>query len=164
MSFSLIVAMSENRVIGKNNQLPWHLPNDLKHFKAITMGKIIIMGRKTYESIGRVLPGRPNIILSSNLEYLVPGGEVVHDIKALMALEADSDSEKMIIGGAMLYEDFLNKVDTIYLTKIHAVVEGDTFFPVLSNDWIEVETETQHFEATSENPFAYSFMVLRKKI
>lgn len=154
--------MSQNRVIGKDNQLPWHLPNDLKHFKAITMGKPIIMGRKTYESIGRVLPGRKNIILSSNSSYLVPGAEVVHDIEELVKLEVNSDSEHMIIGGAALYEYFLNKATTIYLTKIHADVEGDTFFPALSKDWVEVEGE--HFKVDPQHPFDYSFMVLRKRI
>lgn len=156
MSFSLIVAMTENRVIGANNQLPWHLPNDFKHFKAITMGKTIIMGRKTHESIGRILPGRRNIILSSQLEYTVPGGEVVHTIEEI----ATENSEQMIIGGAVLYEQFLNKADTIYLTMVHATLEGDTFFPVLTQDWLEVEN--QRFKADSLHQFDYSFITLKK--
>ena len=156
MSFSLIVAMTENRVIGYKNQLPWHLPNDFKHFKAITMGKPIIMGRKTHESIGRILPGRRNIILSSQLDYRVEGGEVVHHINEIL----ESDSEQMIIGGAMLYEQWLHKADTIYLTKVHAIVEGDTFFPLLTEEWVEMDAH--RFEADAQHEFAYSFIILKK--
>lgn len=154
---SFVVAMSENRVIGCNNQLPWHLPNDLKHFKALTMGKTIIMGRKTHESIGKALPGRTNIILSSNQTLQVPGCQIVHHIDEII----DIDSQQMIIGGETLYEQFLDKVSTIYLTKVHANVSGDKFFPELNSDWIEVEN--QRFEADLKHAFAYSFIVLRKK-
>jgi dihydrofolate reductase len=156
MSFSIVVAMSENRVIGLNNQLPWHLPNDFKHFKEITMGKPIIMGRKTYESIGKVLPGRKNIILSSNLDYTVPGGLVIHNLSEI----PESDLEQMIIGGAHLYKQCLDKADTIYLTIVHATLEGDTFFPELSKEWIEVDR--QRFEADDKHKFSYSFVTLKK--
>lgn len=155
---SFVVAMSENRVIGYNNQLPWHLPNDLKHFKALTMGKTIVMGRKTHESIGKALPGRTNVILSANQTLKIPGCQIVHHIDEI----TDVDSEKMIIGGATLYEQFLDKVNTIYLTKVHANILGDKFFPELNSDWIEVES--QRFEADLQHAFAYSFIILRKKI
>lgn len=154
---SFVVAMSENRAIGYDNQLPWHLPNDLKHFKALTMGKTIIMGRKTHESIGKALPGRTNVILSSNPTLHLLDCQVINDIHQI----ADTDSELMIIGGATLYEQFLDKVSTIYLTKVHANIVGDKFFPLLNSDWVEVEN--QRFEADEKHAFAYSFIVLRKK-
>lgn len=157
MSFSLVVAMSENRVIGYKNQLPWHLPNDLKHFKALTMGKTIIMGRKTHESIAKVLVGRHNIIVSAQLDYQVPGASVVHSLDEI----SEENSEKMVIGGAKLYQQFLDKADTIYLTKVHAIVEGDTFFPPLTQNWIAIDT--QAFEADSQHAFAYSFITLKKR-
>lgn len=153
--------MSENGVIGKDNQLPWHLPNDLKHFKALTMGKTIIMGRKTFESIGKVLPGRKNIIISSDTNYTVPDGTVIHNINELIAQDKhDSESEKMIIGGATLYNYFLDKANIIYLTKVHSVIEGDTFFPELSNEWEIAGVE--HFEVDPKHEFAYSFITLKK--
>lgn len=155
--FSFVVAMSENRAIGYNNQLPWHLPNDLKHFKALTIGKTIIMGRKTYDSIGKALPGRTNVILSSNATLQIPDCQVINDIHQI----PDSNAELMIIGGATLYEQFLDTVSTIYLTKVHANILGDKFFPVLNSDWVEIEN--QRFEADEKHPFAYSFIVFRRK-
>jgi len=149
--------MSENRVIGYKNQLPWHLPNDLKHFKTLTMGKAIIMGRKTYESIGRPLPGRINVVLSSNPTLVIPGCQVIHRIDEI---NMNTQTEQMIIGGSTLYEQYIDKVSTIYLTKVHANIVGDAFFPELNDDWVAVESE--RFEADEKHSFAYSFIVLKK--
>lgn len=160
MSISLIVAMSDNRVIGNNNQLPWHLPNDLKHFKALTMGKTIVMGRKTYESIGKALPGRRNIVMSSDLNFKAPDCQVVHTMEDLEEIVDFRDSEIMIIGGARLFEQFLERASALYLTQVHAVVRGDVMFPELKGMWKEETRE--RFEADTEHAFAYSFIKLQK--
>ncbi|HVY54116.1 MAG TPA: type 3 dihydrofolate reductase [Gammaproteobacteria bacterium] len=160
MRISAIVAMSENRVIGKNNQLPWHLPADLKHFKAVTMGKPILMGRKTYESIGRLLPGRQNIIITRNPGFHVEGATIVHSIaEGLQA--AGMVEEVMVIGGAELFREMLPLCYRLYLTIIHTQIEGDSFFPELSPDWVEVANEFH--AADQDNPFAYRFLILDKK-
>jgi dihydrofolate reductase len=127
---SLIVAMAHNRVIGKDNGMPWHLPADLKHFKAVTLGKPVIMGRKTFESIGKALPKRRNLVVSRNPDYQAPGCEVIHSLEAALALVKDVP-EVCIIGGAQLFEEALPQADRLYLTFIDLHVEGDTFFP----DW-----------------------------
>ena len=160
MKLSIIVAMSNNRVIGRDNTMPWHLPADLRHFKHITLGKPILMGRKTYESIGRPLPERHNIVITRDNSYTTPGCTVVHSIDAALQTAAGSD-EVMVIGGAEFYRQVLPQVDTIYLTQIHAELEGDTFFPVLDDaNWREVERE--NFEADDNNPYAYSFVKLER--
>ena len=128
MRLSICVAMAENRVIGKDNKMPWHLSADLRYFKKITMGKPILMGRKTYESIGRPLPGRQNIIISRNPDYQQLGCEVYHSIDS--AIDACSGKEElMIIGGASFYQAMLPKASYLYLTRIHKTFDGDTFFP-----------------------------------
>lgn len=128
MTLSIIVAMAENRIIGKDNRLPWHLPEDLKHFKEITMGKPVIMGRKTYESIGRPLPGRENIVLTRNKSYQAKGAKVISSLQE--AIKACPSAEEIfIIGGAELYKETLSKADRLYLTVIHKDFEGDAYFP-----------------------------------
>lgn len=132
MTISLIVAMSENRVIGKNNQLPWHIPEDLKRFKKLTMGHPIIMGRKTFESIGRPLPGRDNFILSRNPKYSVPGTTTFQSLDAVISFAKEKysvDEEFFIIGGEQIFKQALPLANRIYLTKILSQVDGDTFFP-----------------------------------
>ncbi|MBL6985557.1 MAG: dihydrofolate reductase [Methylobacter sp.] len=160
MKISLIVAMASNRAIGLNNQMPWHLSADLKKFKKITMGSPILMGRKTYESIGRPLPGRTNIIISRNSSYSQPGCLVFNDIDQALASCAEVE-EVFVIGGADFYQAMLPVADTLYLTLIHQEFPGDTFFPEIDDEqWIEVERED-----IGDDPnvaFSYSFLKLEK--
>ena len=153
--------MDRNGLIGKDNQLPWHLPADLKHFKQVTMGKPVIMGRKTFESIGKPLPGRVNIVLTSRTMYQSPGCIVANSLDA--AIEAAGPvSEVMIIGGAALYKDALPRVDRIYLTEVQAELEGDTWFPSLNeSEWV-VAQQTEH-SADETNPYGYVFKTLDRK-
>ncbi|MDX1453509.1 MAG: type 3 dihydrofolate reductase [Oleiphilaceae bacterium] len=161
---ALIVAMAQNRVIGRNNKLPWYLPNDLKYFKQVTMGKPIIMGRRTYESIGKPLPGRVNIVVTRNSEWQAEGVRVCHSLEDAYALaasiaEIDGQSEVMVIGGDQIYQAALPLADRLYLTEVHAEVDGDAYFPEFNrDDWQEVARE--HFEAQDPNPYPYSFVVL----
>jgi len=131
---SLIVAMAENRVIGRDGKLPWRIPGDLKHFKQTTMGKPVVMGRKTWESLGCPLPGRANVIVTRDLAYGVEGAYVAHDIDAALALAeglAAGGDEVMVIGGADIYAQTINRADRLYLTEIHMETEGDALFPEL---------------------------------
>lgn len=157
---SAIVAMDANRVIGKNNQLPWHLPADLKHFKAITMGKPIVMGRKTYESIGRPLPGRLNVIVTRDRHLQAPDCLIVHSLKEAIDRLADHE-EIVIIGGAELFQHALAFIKRLYLTEIHHPFEGDTVFPELNlKEWHTISRE-EH-APDEKNLYAYSFSVLEK--
>lgn len=160
MKIALIVAMASNRAIGLNNQMPWHLSADLKRFKKITMGAPILMGRKTYESIGRLLPGRTNIIISRNPAYSQPGCLVFNDVAK--ALDHCRDVEQVfVIGGADFYTTMLPVADTLYLTQIHREFPGDTFFPELDpGQWLEVEREDIHDDP--DVAFSYSFLKLEK--
>ena len=159
MPVSLIAAMAENRVIGRDNQLPWRLSADLQHFKALTMGKPIIMGRKTYESIGRPLPGRTNIVITRDSAFQAEGCEVVHSIEQALAA-ARGFEEVMVIGGAELYRQMLDHADRLYLTLVRAEVEGDALFPELGQQWHEVERESR--KADDKNQFDYDFVILER--
>ncbi len=161
MKISLIVAMASNRVIGLNNQIPWHLSADLKRFKQITMGSPILMGRKTYQSIGRALPGRTNIIISRNPDFQPSGCLVFNNIDKALASCATA-KEVFIIGGADFYKSMLPIANTLYLTQIHQEFSGDTFFPEIDEgQWIEVEREDiQNDPGVS---FGYSFLKLEKR-
>jgi dihydrofolate reductase len=160
MPVSLIVAMAENRVIGRDNALPWRLSNDLKHFRRITMGHAIIMGRKNYESIGKPLPGRTNIVVTHARDYRAPGCVVVHSVEDALAA-AGNDPEIFIIGGAELYAQTLARAQRIYLTQVHADVPGDVHFPEIdARDWREVARERH--EADADHAFAYSFITLER--
>jgi dihydrofolate reductase len=160
MIISLIVAMGANRVIGKNNQIPWHLPADLKYFRKMTMGKPIIMGRKTYDSIGRSLSGRQNIVVTRNKDFVASGCSVVHSIGE--ALEVAEGEEVMIIGGAQLYKQLLPRATRLYLTKIEADFSGDKCFPTISDEeWLE--TTRQSYEADDTYPYRYHFIVLEHR-
>lgn len=157
----MVVAMDAKGVIGRDNGLPWHLPADLQHFKRTTMGKPILMGRKTHESIGRPLPGRTNIVITRDSGYQADGCVVVHSIDAALEAAGDQD-EIMVIGGAEFYRQVLPRTDTIYLTRIHESFDGDTRFPDLNAaDWREVE-RSDH-EADSKNPHDYSFIQLDRR-
>ena len=163
MKRSMIVAMAENRVIGINNKLPWYLPNDLKYFKQVTLGKPIIMGRKTFESIGKPLPGRTNIIITRNTDWSAEGVKVVHSLDQAYKLaeavcDIDGQSELMIIGGDQIYKSSLPEIDRIYLTQVHADVSGDAWFPEVDwSKWQEVARE--NYKAEGPNPYDYSFVV-----
>ena len=153
---SLIVAMANNRVIGKDNQMPWHLPADLRHFKAVTLGKPIIMGRKTYESIGRPLPGRKNIVISRNADYRLEGCETACSLEEALDLVNDVE-EVMIIGGGFLYAQTLPQADRLYLTFIDLDVDGDTWFPEFEHLSLkEVKREKHHKD--EKNPYDYEFV------
>ncbi|HLB41950.1 MAG TPA: dihydrofolate reductase [Gammaproteobacteria bacterium] len=159
---SAIVAMTESRVIGKNNQLPWHLPADLKHFKAITTGHAILMGRKTFASIGKPLPHRTNLIMTRDPLFQATGGLVMYNIQAAIHWATNNNIEKIfIIGGAEMYQQWLPYIQRIYMTIVHAQFEGDTYFPELQdNEWKEIKRETH--PADTANPYAYSLLVLDK--
>ena len=156
----LIAALAENRVIGRENQLPWHLPADLKHFKALTLGKPIIMGRKTWDSLGRPLPGRLNLVVSRQAGLQVEGAEVFASLDQALARASEWASEQgvdelMLIGGAQLYEQVLAQAARLYLTRVALQPEGDAWFPGFSEqDWSLVDTEAH--EASEQSP-AYCF-------
>jgi len=156
---SLIAAMARNRVIGRDNAMPWHLPADLAHFKRVTLGKTVIMGRHTFESIGRSLPERQNIIVSRQEGYRAEGCMVVNSIDA--ALKAADSDEVMIIGGGQLYADMLHRADRLYLTLIDAELDGDTYFPDYEvYDWREIEHETHGPD--EKNAHGYTFVTLER--
>mgnify|MGYP006127029477 CR=1 FL=1 len=157
MGLSLIVARASNGVIGKDNQLPWRLPADLKYFKAVTMGKPIVMGRKTFESIGRPLPGRQNIVVTRNPDFISAGITVVHSVEAAIAA-ANEAAEIMLIGGTELYTLSLALADRIYLTAIHQDFDGDAHFPALDSQWQQVSRD----DHVSDDGLAYSFCVFEK--
>ncbi|BFM49476.1 type 3 dihydrofolate reductase [Marinomonas sp. THO17] len=163
---SLIVAMSTNRTIGINNALPWHLPNDLKYFKQATMGKPIVMGRKTFESIGKPLPGRRNIVITRDDKYQAEGIDVVSSLEQAIALGEDiclvnGQEEVMVIGGAQIYELALPKADRLYITHVDAEVAGDAFFPEV--DWPSFTLMAEeNFVAEGHNPYDYRFSVYQK--
>lgn len=153
--------MDRNGVIGTGGKLPWRLPADLRHFKAVTMGKPIVMGRRTHESIGRVLPGRENIVLTRDRSYRATGCTVLHDLQDLYVHCKDAP-EIFVTGGADLYRQLLGRADRIYLTEIHAVFNGDAFFPTFdSSAWVERE-RVDHMPDES-NLLAFSFVVLERQ-
>lgn len=161
MKVSIIVAMTDQRVIGINNELPWKLSGDMAWFRQQTMGKPIIMGRKTYESIGRPLPGRANIIITRDRSYCVEKCAVAHDIDDALRLAGDVD-EAMIIGGASFYEQMLPQADRLYLTLVHGEVEGDAWFPEIDFDqWQEIERH-DHL-ADEKNQFDHSFLIFERR-
>ncbi len=160
MLLSFVVAMADNRVIGRAGGLPWHLRADLRYFKRITMGKPIIMGRRTHESIGRPLPGRHNIVISRNPAYQAPGCTVVDSTDAALTT-AGAAEEIMIIGGGSLYRETLPRASRLYLTEVHASPEGDVTFPELDPaEWREVSRESHPADAANDHP--YSFVVLER--
>ncbi|MFM5238911.1 type 3 dihydrofolate reductase [Aeromonas veronii] len=163
MKISMIAAMAHDRVIGKDNQMPWHLPADLAHFKRVTLGKPVLMGRKTFESIGRPLPGRRNLVISRNPDYQAEGIEVVGSVEAALALLAGSSVEElMVIGGGHLYAEMLPSADCLYLTCIDLAVEGDTRFPAFDDgQWQRVDCESH--PADEKNPHPYSFETWQRR-
>ncbi len=137
-NLSIIAAVADNRVIGRNNQLPWHLPEDLQHFKRLTLGKPILMGRKTWESLPGLLPGREHWIMTRDMDYQAPGGHVVHSLTEALRKNC-RHAEMMLIGGAHLYAQAIPLAMKMYLTEVHQRPEGDAFFPVVDlAEWREV--------------------------
>lgn len=167
MLLSVIVAVAENGVVGVDNSLPWRLPEDLKYFKKVTMGKPIVMGRKTYESIGRALPGRTNIVVSRNPDFTAPGVSVVGSIGSALELAGeiardDGQNELMVIGGAAIYALAIPMADRLYLTQVHAQYSGDAFLPTVDwQHWLEVSRE-DHPSENSDSP-AFSFLVYERR-
>ena len=160
MRISLLVAASENNVIGKDNKLPWHISHDLKRFKMLTMGHHIIMGRKTHESIGKALPGRINVVVTRNKNYKAEGCVVVNTVEEAL-LRSSDDNEVFIIGGEQIFKETLPVADRIYLTEIHKNIEGDAFMPELNKEeWIatEIERRTEHPD------FDYTYITLDRII
>ncbi len=152
--------MSSNRVIGVNNTLPWHLSEDLKHFKFLTVGHTIIMGRKTYDSIGRALPNRRNIVISRNIEISCEGAEVVHSIEDAFSI-SKNDGEVFVIGGSNIYEQALHLVDHLYITEIKKSFLGDAFFPEINKSiWVETSRE----DHIANDGLEFSFVNYQKKI
>jgi dihydrofolate reductase len=160
---TLVVAAAENGVIGKDGGMPWHLPADLAHFRRVTMGKPVVMGRRTHESIGRALPGRLNLVLSRDSGYCPHGCQRVGSLEDAMDIaSAEGAAEIMVIGGGGVYRDALVDADRIFLTRVHALPEGDTFFPdPAPEDWREVDRD-EH-PADDRNPFALSFLELVRR-
>src|SRR5471030_3297475 len=159
MIVSIVVAISQNHAIGKDNKLLWYLPNDLKHFKEITSGLTVIMGRKTYESVGKPLPNRRNIIITRQ-NITIEGCEVVNSIEAALAL-CSAEAEVFIVGGADIYKQSMHLTDRIYLTIVHKEFDGDSFFPQIDpNEW--QETEREDFEPDEKNKLPYSFITYQK--
>jgi len=162
MILSMIAAMDRNRLIGNNNELPWHLPADFAHFKKTTMGKPILMGRKTYDSIGRPLPGRLNIVLTRSKELSIEGVEVVTSFESAKRLVDDSQ-ELMIIGGSGIYQLLLDKVDRIYLTIVEETFKGDAWFPELDMEqWQQLEKI--EYPADEKNRYDMQFVTLHRKM
>jgi len=180
LRIALIVAMTPDRVIGIDGKLPWKLPADLRHFKETTMGCPVIMGRRTWESIGKPLRGRMNIVLTSKAGYEVPGGQVAHSTKQALGLAQRHIIERlaasfespsvevqeplvMVIGGEAVYRAFMPVAERIYQTLVHTDIPGDTFFPHMdASAW--TETDRQDHPADEDNPYPYSFIVLERKV
>lgn len=160
MRIALIAALANNRVIGRENRLPWRLSADLRHFKSLTMGKPVIMGRNTYESIGKPLPGRSNIVLTRDAQYRAPGCRVVHSLE--QALEAAAGhAEVMVIGGAELYRQTIDAAQRLYLTRVKADVQGDAVFPEIDpRQWRELQRESHRGD--DNNEYDYDFLILER--
>lgn len=162
MKIAMIAAMANNRVIGKNNQMPWHLPADLKYFKAVTLGKPVLMGRKTFDSIGRALPGRRNLVISRTLPSDTKGVEWFNSVELAMAA-VETSPELMIIGGADIYRQCLPLATTLYLTEIDLDISGDAYFPdyQAAADW-QLQADQRH-QSDELNPYSYRFITLERR-
>ncbi|MBT3559364.1 MAG: dihydrofolate reductase [Rhodospirillales bacterium] len=166
VDISIIVAMCQNRVIGRDGGMPWHLPGELQYFKKVTMSKPVVMGRRTFESIGRPLPGRANIVITRDAAYAPDGVIVAHTLSDALRLAtehavAGGATEVMVIGGGQVYAETLDQASRVYLTEIHATIDGDTFFPALPpEDWLEVSRFSDDIGEHSDP--RYSFAILER--
>ena len=163
MKLSLLAALSTNNVIGRDNQVPWRLSTDLKRLKNMTMGHHILMGRKTYESVGKPLPGRTNVVITRQEDYAPEGVTVVHSLEeAVRVATANGEDEAFVLGGAEIYDQAMHRADRMYLTRVHAEVGGDTYFP----DFDDVSewrlTDAEHFDADEKNEFPFSFLTYER--
>jgi len=158
---SIIVATAQNNAIGNKNQLLWHMPADLKFFKATTTGHTVIMGRKTYDSVGKPLPNRRNIVITRKKDLVIPGVEVTHSLDEALRL-CDLSDEIFIVGGAEIYAQSMDRCDRIYQTLIYGEFEADTFFPPILQDLWQLTSESYH-EADEKNPYDYNFMIYERK-
>jgi dihydrofolate reductase len=160
---ALIVAASSNNAIGKNNQLLWHLPNDLKFFKNTTWGFPVIMGRKTFEAVNKPLPGRTNIVITRKQDWEAVGVKTASDLAGAIDLATQTNAKQLfIIGGGEIYEQALPMADTIYLTRVHTILEGDTFFPALDESQWKLFSNDD-FSADEKHVFDYSFQLWKRK-
>jgi dihydrofolate reductase len=163
MNVTLIAALATNNVIGRNNQVPWCLPTDLRRFKALTMGHHLILGRRTYDSVGRPLPGRTNVVITRREDWTAEGVTVVHSLEDALRVAAEAgETEAYIAGGAEIYELAIHRADRMQLTRVHAEVEGDTWFPEFDDvsEWKLVDSE--HYEADEKNEFPFSFLTYER--
>jgi dihydrofolate reductase len=163
MKLSLMAALSTNNVIGRDNDVPWRLSTDLKRLKAMTMGHHVILGRKTYESVGKPLPGRTNLVITRQEGYAPEGVTVVHSLaEAVRVATRAGEEEAFILGGAEIYTQAMHRADRMYLTRVHAEVEGDTWFP----DFDDVSewrlTDAEHFDADEKNEYPFSFLTYER--
>lgn len=158
---SIIAARSRNNVIGRNNDLPWYLPADLQHFKMLTLGKTVVMGRKTFESIvariNKPLPGRHNVVVTRSTDFAVEGVTVMHDVSRVAALEG----EVFVIGGAQLYDQLIHLADRLYITEVHTVLDGDASFPKVDPS-LWRETKCEKHQADEKNQFDFDFVVYER--
>jgi dihydrofolate reductase len=163
MTLSIVVILSTNNVIGRDNQLPWHMPADLKRFKNLTMGHHILMGRRTFDEIKKPLPGRVNVVITRDHHFAVEGVAISRSIdEAISKAEAAGDKEIFLIGGGEIFKQVIHRADRMYITRIHADIEGDTYFPEFDdvNEWKLVDAE--HFEADEKNAYPYSFLTYER--
>ena len=161
MIVSLVAAASDNNVIGKNNTLPWRMPADMKFFKNLTMGHTVVMGRKTYESMGKPLQGRKNIVITRNNDFKAENCIVLGSFSEVLEY-CKTEDEIFVIGGAQIYHQLIDKADKIYLTRIHGNFDGDAHFPVIDiKEWDE--TYQSHFQADEKNPYPYSFLEFSRR-
>ena len=162
MILSLIVATSENDIIGRDGELPWHLPNDLKYFRKVTLGHPVIMGRKTYESIGHPLPKRQNIVITRNEDFISEECDIVHSLDQALSIVNQDVEEVFVIGGGQIFELALPQAQRVYLTRVHTVIQGDAIFPELDEDeWREVSREIHPDDERHE--YAFSFLIFERR-
>ena len=159
MKVSILAALSTNNVIGRDNQVPWRLSTDLKRLKALSMGHHVVMGRKTYDSVGRPLPGRTNVVITRQADYAPEGVVVVHALEDALHVARDAnETEVFILGGAEIYRQAMHRCDRMYLTRVHADVEGDTWFPDFDDVTEWKLTDAEHFDADEKNEYPFSFL------
>jgi len=159
MTLSILVILSTNNVIGRDNKLPWHMPADLKRFKNLTMGHHILMGRRTFDEIKKPLPGRVNVVITRDPQFAPEGVAIARSIdEAISKAEAAGDLEIFLIGGGEIFKQVIHIADRMYITRIHAEIDGDTYFPEFDdvNEWKLIDAE--HFEADEKNAYPYSFL------
>ena len=163
MIISLVVAAATNNAIGKEGQMPWHLPNDMKHFKNVTWGMPVVMGRKTFESLGKALPGRKNIVITRQEGWAADNTVVVKSLEDALFVAGQTDAlEVMVIGGGEIYKQSLEIADKIYMPRVHATLDGDTFFPEIDETKWQL-IRNQDFEINEKHKYAYSFQTWQKK-